>query len=99
MSRTIAHEPDFSITSPFSCAFSMYTLSAASNPFTSASSGLFGNEGSLITNWWRLSLRKSAQALPPWPSKTPKKLHLGQFSPFLELGLSILSIIDTLSSL
>jgi hypothetical protein len=28
--------------------------------------GLFGNAASLMMNWCKLSLRKSAQVLPPW---------------------------------
>lgn len=96
---TIAHEPLFSITSPSFCEFSINTFSAAANPFLRASSGLLGKEGSLMTNWWRLSRRKSAHAAPPCPSKTPKKLHFGQSSPFLIFGLRMFKIIDTLSSL
>jgi hypothetical protein len=52
--------------------------SAALKPARSASLGFQGKQGSRTTNWCRLSLRKSAQPLPPCPSYSPKNEHCGQ---------------------
>jgi hypothetical protein len=49
-----------------------------------------------------LSLKKSAQPIPPCPSYNPKKEHLGQGISGVSLkveGFEILKIIATLSSL
>ena len=48
-------------------------------------------------NVWRLSLRKSAQSIPPWPSNTPK--YAGFFQSVACSGFEKLRIIATLSSL
>jgi len=82
----------------FSTASKKY-VSAFLNPFIIAYLGFSGNSGSLIMNWCKLSLKKSAQEYPPCPSKTPKNAHFGQFSHFLLGGFIMLRIIETLSSL
>jgi hypothetical protein len=99
----MAHDPDRSMSwgSPFGARqTSLMNLSSArANPLARASWGFHGKLSSLTTKWCKLSRRNSAQRCPPWPSYTPKKEHLGQFSCYLCSGFTILRMIETLSSL
>jgi hypothetical protein len=67
-----AHEPDFSLS-----MFIFYFINSSSaylNPNLSANSGLDGKYSYSVIYLCKLSLRKSAQAEPPCPSKTAKNV-------------------------
>ena len=79
--KTIPQEPALSGLGNNFKDFSINKFSAIANPSSIAFTGSLGKNEDPIINKCNFSFKKSAQELPPWPSKIPKYEQVGHFSP------------------